>query len=76
LSSWADAVAAYNGVASGIGTLQYGARLLVEADDRDEALTTATTLFLTAAQTAGLPPAPIVHSEVMSEDDEDEDWNP
>ena len=34
----ADAVAASSGIASGIGTTSYGAQLVVEADDRDEAV--------------------------------------
>ena len=33
----ADAVAAASGIASGIGTTSYGAQLVVEADDRDDA---------------------------------------
>jgi hypothetical protein len=43
----ADAVAASSGVATGIGTSRYGARLLVVA--------------------AGLPDAPIVRTEAISE---------
>ena len=38
----ADAVAAHNGIATGIGTTHYGAQLVVEADTRDEAIEKAT----------------------------------
>ena len=38
----ADAVAASGGIASGIGTSRYGARLIVVADSRDDAIAAAT----------------------------------
>jgi hypothetical protein len=69
----ADAVAASSGVASGIGTNRYGARLLVVADTREQAVAKATEIFLAAARTAGLPTgpaAPIVRSEAISEAEE------
>jgi hypothetical protein len=66
----ADAVAASSGVATGIGTNRYGARLLVVADSREDAVAAATGLFLAAAKTAGLPAAPIVATEAISEADE------
>ena len=68
----ADAVAASSGVATGIGTNRYGAQLLVEADSRDDAITAATDVFQTAARTAGLPAAPIVRAEAISEAEETE----
>jgi hypothetical protein len=68
----ADAVAAHSGVATGIGTNRYGARLLVVADDRDEAVGQATGLFRAAAKAAGLPAAPIVRTEAISEAEEAE----
>jgi len=68
----ADAVAASSGVATGIGTNRYGAQLLVEADSRDEAIASATEIFRAAAETAGLPTAPIVRTEAISEDEEAE----
>lgn len=68
----ADAVAASSGVATGIGTNRYGAQLLVTANDRDEAVRKATEVFTAAAQTAGLPAAPIVRTEVISEAEEAE----
>jgi hypothetical protein len=68
----ADAVAARSGVATGIGTSRYGAQLLVEADSRDDAIAAATEAFVAAARTAGLPAAPIVRTEAISEDEEAE----
>ncbi len=66
----ADAVAGSDGIATGIGTTRYGAQLVVEAGNRDEAIGKATSLFLAAAKTAGLPDAPIVRTEAISELDE------
>jgi hypothetical protein len=66
----ADAVAAHSGVATGIGTSRYGAQLLVVADSRDDAIGKATGLFVAAAKTAGLPAAPIVRAEAVSEEEE------
>ena len=66
----ADAVAASSGVAAGIGTRRYGAQLLVTADSREDAVTAATSLFQAAARTAGLPAAPIVRTEAVSEEEE------
>ena len=71
----ADAVAASGGVTSGIGTSRYGARLIVQADSRDEAVAKATEEFTRAAATAGLPPGPVVRTEAVSEE-EDEDAEP
>ena len=66
----ADAVAASGGVASGIGTSRYGARLIVEADSREEAVAKATEEFTRAVTKAGLPPGPVVRTEAASEDEE------
>jgi hypothetical protein len=66
----ADAVAASSGVATGIGTNRYGAQLLVVAGSRDEAVAAATEVFLAAAKTAGLPAAPVVRTEAISEAEE------
>jgi hypothetical protein len=63
----ADAVAASSGVATGIGTNRYGARLLVEAGRRDEAIERATRQFTRVVAAAGLPRAPIVRLEAVSE---------
>lgn len=68
----ADAVAASSGVATGIGTNRYGAQLLVVADSREEAIAAATALFTAAAETAGLPAAPVVAAVAISEAEEAE----
>ena len=68
----ADAVAASSGVATGIGTSRYGAQLLVTADNREDAIGVATGIFRAAAETAGLPVAPIVRTEAISEEEEAE----
>ncbi len=66
----ADAVAASDGIASGIGTNRYGARMVVVADSREDAIAAATEVFVAAAATAGLPAAPIVAAEAVSEAEE------
>jgi hypothetical protein len=66
----ADAVAASAGIASGIGTRRFGAQLVVQAPSRDEAIAEATRLFQEAAAAAGLPPAPVVRTEAVSEDED------
>ena len=66
----ADAVAPSGGVASGIGTSRYGARLIVQADSRKEAVARATEEFTVAAAKAGLPPGPVVRTEAVSEDED------
>ena len=68
----ADAVAASGGVASGIGTSRYGARLIVQASSREEAVARATEEFTRAVAKAGLPPAPVVRTEAVSEDEDAE----
>jgi hypothetical protein len=70
----ADAIADSNGIATGIGSNRYGAQLVVEADSRDDAIGTATETFLAAAATAGLPPAPVVRTEAISEAEEEADY--
>jgi hypothetical protein len=72
----ADAVAAHNGIATGIGTTHYGAQIVVEADDRAAAIEQGTAAFVAAAAAAGLPPFPVTRAEAISEEEDDEDWNP
>ncbi len=67
----ADAVAASNGIASGIGSTRYGAQLVVEADSRDEAIRKGTQLLVSAAAAAGLPAGPVVRTEAVSESEEE-----
>ena len=69
----ADAVAASNGIATGIGTTHYGAQLLVEAASRDEAIEQATEQFRLAAARAGLPAAPVTRAEAISEAEDEDD---
>ena len=64
----ADAVAPSDGIATGIGTNRYGARLVVEADSREEAIEKATEEFWRAARKARLRPGPLVRTEAVSED--------
>jgi hypothetical protein len=66
----ADAVAPAQGVASGIGQAAYGAQLVVEAADRDEAMAQGAAIFTEAAATAGLPAWPVTSVEAVSEADE------
>jgi ABC-type dipeptide/oligopeptide/nickel transport system permease component len=59
-----------SGIASGIGTNRYGARLVVVAVSREEAVDKATEEFVRAAARAGLPEWPIVRIEAVNEDEE------
>jgi hypothetical protein len=68
----ADAVAATDGIATGIGTNRYGARLIVEAESREDAIEKATDEFWRAVRKAGLEPGPVVRTEVFSEDEDTE----
>lgn len=63
----ADAVSAWGGIASGIGTTRYGAQLVVEAGDRETAIERASGEFVRAAALAGLPPWPIADVDAISE---------
>jgi len=69
----ADAVARHGGVASGVGTSSYAARILVEADTRQQAADAGAAIMSEAARTAGLPDWPVTVVDVVSPDDEDED---
>lgn len=66
----ADAVATAEGIASGIGTNRYGAQLVVEAETEAQAIELGRAMFTQAAQTAGLPPWPIVDADAISEADD------
>ena len=67
----ADAIAACNGIATGIGTDRYGAQLIVDASSREDAIGKATRFFEAAAAAAGLPVAPVVRTEAVSEDEDE-----
>jgi len=67
----ADAVAPAGGVASGIGQEAYGAQLVVDAEDRDDALTLGEDLFVRAAADAGLPAWPVSAISAVSEEEDE-----
>jgi hypothetical protein len=66
----ADAVAASDGIATGMGTLGYGAQIVVEAESSDQAVDLAVAIFTAAAEKAGLPPWPITRAETIADEDE------
>ncbi len=66
----ADAVAPMGGIASGIGTMAYGAQIAIEAGTADEAVNLAVPAFEAAAAQAELPPWPVTKTEVIGEDEE------
>ena len=72
----ADAVATHNGIATGIGSTRYGAQLIVEADERDEAIEQATATLPRRGRDRGTAAFPIVRAEAISEAEDDEDWEP
>jgi hypothetical protein len=71
----ADAVATHSGIASGIGNNGYGAKIVVEAFTREEAVEKAMVVFREAAERAELPMWPVTTVEAASEYEIDpEDW--
>jgi hypothetical protein len=66
----ADAVAGMGGIASGVGSMSYGAQLVIEAPSADEAVDLALPAFVAAAERAGLPSWPVTRAEAVSEDDD------
>ncbi|HUW77371.1 MAG TPA: hypothetical protein VMV52_01315 [Candidatus Nanopelagicaceae bacterium] len=69
----ADAVAVLNGIASGAGSMAYGAQIIVEAPNSDDAVDLAIPAFVDAAARAGLPQWPVTRAETISEIDDLED---
>ncbi len=69
----ADAIAAHDGIASGIGSNRYGVQLVVQAESSEEAIDLAKRRFTVAAGQARLPDGPIVRAEAISELEDDED---
>jgi hypothetical protein len=67
----ADAVAPSNGIATGMGTASYGAQIVVEADNGEQAVERAMAVFSEAVTRAGLPVWPIVDVETVAEDEEE-----
>jgi hypothetical protein len=66
----ADAVAASEGIATGMGTQGYGAQVVVEAENSERAVELAMAVFNEAVARAGLPVWPIVEAETIAEDEE------
>ena len=66
----ADVVAPLNGIASGYGTMGYGAQIVVEAEDSDKAVDMAIAQFTEAVTQTSLPAWPVVHAESIAEDDD------
>lgn len=66
----ADAVATLEGIASGYGTMGYGAQIVVEADNSDAAVDVALEKFSAAVSKTSLPDWPVVRAESISEDDD------
>jgi len=66
----ADAVAMLEGIASGYGTMGYGAQIVVEADNSDAAVDIALEKFAEAVAKTSLPVWPVVRAESISEDDD------
>lgn len=72
----ADAVAGLGGIASGFGTMTYGAQIIVEADNSDEAVDIALAEFNRAVATTSLPAWPVTRAETIGEDDDYGDLEP
>ncbi|MEK7292540.1 MAG: hypothetical protein AAB018_05135 [Actinomycetota bacterium] len=66
----ADAVATMSGIASGIGTMAYGAQIIIEAPSADGAVELAVPAFIQAAAQANLPSWPVTRAEVISEEND------
>lgn len=66
----ADAVAPLGGIASGMGTMGYGAQIIVDADDSDTAVEIALQQFAQAVARTSLPPWPVARAESISEDED------
>lgn len=66
----ADAVAGLNGIASGMGTMGFGAQIVVEADNPDLAVEVALEQFTAAVAGTKLPPWPVVRAECLAEDED------
>lgn len=69
----ADAVSTMDGIASGVGTMSYGAQVVIEAESADDAVNLAVPAFIQAAEVANLPPWPVARAEVIGFDDDLED---
>lgn len=70
----ADAVAQWEGIASGIGTNSYAAQIVIEAQTSDEAVEQAIEVFEGAVERAGLPGWPVAWAESIAEEAEFEEF--
>jgi len=66
----ADAVAPLNGIASGMGTMSYGAQIVVEAADSDSAVDLAVERFAQAVAATALPQWPVTYAQTLAEDED------
>ncbi|MGI9197498.1 MAG: hypothetical protein ACR2KE_08570 [Candidatus Nanopelagicales bacterium] len=66
----ADAVAGLGGIASGFGTMGYGAQIIVEAPTSDEAVEIALAQFAEAVAKTSLPAWPVARAETIGEDED------
>ena len=64
----ADAVATMSGIASGFGSMSYGAQMVIEAISADAAVEIAVPACIQAAATANLPSWPVTRAEVIGEE--------
>lgn len=71
----ADAVAPLDGIASGAGSMSYGAQIVIDAADSDTAVDLALVAFAEAVCRAGLPEWPVTRAETISETDDLEHWD-
>jgi hypothetical protein len=69
----ADAVAPWEGIASGIGTMSYATQIVIEAPDSDAAVDLAIGVFTAAAAQAGLPAWPVAWAESIADESEFEE---
>jgi hypothetical protein len=70
----AGAVAASNGIASGIGTTSYGVQIVVVAETPEQAIAMGATEFVRAAAAAGLPNWPVAGVTAISEEEDDVEY--
>lgn len=66
----ADAVAHMSGIASGAGSMSYGAQIVIDAENSDQAVEIALAKFTEAVAQAKLPDWPITKAETVSEIDD------
>ncbi len=66
----ADAVAPLSGIAAGMGTMSYGAQIVVEAENNTEAVALGIKQFEDAVAQTSLPVWPLTKAESLSEDDD------